>query len=397
MVEVNPELFFYKFEGNYYVFSPSNQNILKVSKILFNQLKSKGIKDLSTEIRKFLLQQKVLLKNYVKKKEPLSLGLKITSDCNFNCSFCSQKGLSNNKTKMEWSIARIAVDSYMAQELPFYKIGFFGGEPLLNAPLISKIVSYISKIYPKKKVIYNINTNGFFLEKHLELIDKDNFLVGVSVHGSKEYYQKRNEISKYNQIISALQRYKNKEKVVITSLLCSDNVDTLSKMIDEFKLLGINNFALCIPSFNISKYWKDTGGGKVMAKKVIRLFRKCHKENVKLIFSNWGFWLEKTENCQSFAGASVFVNTNGVVNICHSIAKNIGNILKGDIKDLTVKTGNIPDKIKKELKYCCSCEIYNFCKGGCLADQTLNRSRDSTFCEFAKEFFKLYLRFLLKK
>mgnify|MGYP001619849656 FL=1 len=108
--QINPELFFYNKDKDFYVFSPKNLNIVKISKKLFGILQSNKLKELDDKSKQKLLELDVLQVSLPKKIKATILTLKVTCGCNFNCAFCSQKGIPINAKNMDWSIAKISVN-----------------------------------------------------------------------------------------------------------------------------------------------------------------------------------------------------------------------------------------------------------------------------------------------
>ena len=88
-------------------------------------------------------------------------------------------------------VAFAAIDDMMLSKVVFdgYAITFMGGEPFLNFNFIKQIVSYIDRIYPDKKVIYNIVTNGTSLTTEIKNWIRDNIhklKIILSLDGDKK-------------------------------------------------------------------------------------------------------------------------------------------------------------------------------------------------------------------
>lgn len=393
MVTTNPNIFIIKKNRKNYLLVPESLNLVQVSDDILLLIKNNKIRRIPQALKKILYTNKILIqRNSLKKGSSKSLGLKVTSGCNFNCSFCSQKDIPSKKEEMSWDTAKKAIDQYTSPPNEVNLIGFFGGEPLLNAHLIKKCIKYAKATCLQGDVLFEINTNGWFLEKNLSWLDNKNILIAISIQGDKNYYNHLKELEKYNRIYTAIKKFRNKDNLVLSIFLDYSNINCIKNVFKEFKEIGINKFALCIPSFQLDKYWGPIGNGSEIAKKVLNLFKIAHKRGIKLVFSNWGFWSPRNANCRSLSGDSFFVNTNGNIDICHSIPYKLGNI---KITKLEKMNTNFPKYIKQELKFCSSCSIHAFCKGGCLADRTHKRKNDRLFCIFAKEFFKLYINYLI--
>lgn len=107
----------------------------------------------------------------------------VTDDCNFNCSYCYQK---KDKTYLDITTAKNAVDFF----LPFFTqecfINFYGGEPLLAFEQIKEIVSYIQhrNRSSKKKIEYSITSNGSHINKGvLQFLNQNKFNFLLSFDG----------------------------------------------------------------------------------------------------------------------------------------------------------------------------------------------------------------------
>ena len=116
----------------------------------------------------------------------------LTQSCNLRCVYCyGEGGEYGHKGNMEEKTAFRAVDWLIDQSGKAKKIhiGFFGGEPFLNFPLMQKIVDYARKEASKldKKVAFNATTNGTLLdEKYINFIQDQDIRVMVSFDGPRE-------------------------------------------------------------------------------------------------------------------------------------------------------------------------------------------------------------------
>ena len=130
--------------------------------------------------------------------------LEVTQTCNMRCKYCiysEMYELSRNSSskKMKWDIAKAAIDLYFnyLKEGESYNpkrratIGFYGGEPLLNFPLIKKCVEY-TKAYNHFNSFFTITTNGtVFTDKIIDFLIENNINIIVSIDGSKEEHDRK--------------------------------------------------------------------------------------------------------------------------------------------------------------------------------------------------------------
>jgi uncharacterized protein len=130
-----------------------------------------------------------------------SIELNIAEDCNLRCSYCcvGQGGFGSDRKNgrkrglMEWEIARRSIDLLFAESTSVQDlhIRFFGGEPLLNWPLIEKSVDYTEEKAGRaaKKISFSIVINGTLLNEHIiRFMQEHHFWVQISIDGTPEMH-----------------------------------------------------------------------------------------------------------------------------------------------------------------------------------------------------------------
>ncbi len=134
----------------------------------------------------------------VKKKtlqEPIpvvNMALFLTQSCNLKCVYCyGDGGKYGTGGNMEEKTAFQAVDWMLKQSGKTKKlyIGFFGGEPFLNFPLMKTVVEYAEQRVQEmgKKVIFNTTTNATLLDdEKIAFIQEHQVDVMISFDGPKE-------------------------------------------------------------------------------------------------------------------------------------------------------------------------------------------------------------------
>lgn len=119
-----------------------------------------------------------------------ALCLFMSRNCNLQCSYCfarpSGEGKDNNGN-MNRDVAFRAVDLLLEQEGGhFCEIDFFGGEPLLNFPLIREVVDYAQNggLHRNKEFTFTLTTNALLLgEEVAAFLNKENISVILSLDG----------------------------------------------------------------------------------------------------------------------------------------------------------------------------------------------------------------------
>lgn len=148
---------------------------------------------------------------------PLEMVLLVSQQCNMGCKYCfAGKGEYGHKGKMTEETAIKAVDYLMERSEETKKrmhINFFGGEPLLNFPVIKKTAEYLEEIYQKKgiRVTMGITTNGTIMNNQiLDCLRRHNITVVVSIDGPKDVHDKwrkfRNGKGTYDAIVKNVRR-----------------------------------------------------------------------------------------------------------------------------------------------------------------------------------------------
>jgi|GEM_PF-3072962 len=166
------------------------------------------------------------------------LTLCVTEECNFRCSYCHfalpDTGIIRDHTtrRMSWEVARAAIDEFLKHckanrapaevrtsrdspgrgiplpsrrrslyggvsvdgDIPYRThIGFYGGEPLLNFPLIKKCTQYVlDKMGPRGRFVsFGLSTNGYLLKgEAAEFLGDHDFILRVSLDGPAEVHDR---------------------------------------------------------------------------------------------------------------------------------------------------------------------------------------------------------------
>ena len=121
----------------------------------------------------------------------------VTEKCNFDCAYCGYgenykqpqlRPLHSNRF-MKWETAKAVLDYYLDvwrrhDCATMIRIGFYGGEPLLNYSLIKQIVNYLKDNKPYHISFgWFITTNGSLLKKYSSFLIENDFSIAVSIDG----------------------------------------------------------------------------------------------------------------------------------------------------------------------------------------------------------------------
>jgi uncharacterized protein len=149
-----------------------------------------------------------------------SVVLFVVQECNLNCIYCAgDQGEFSDKGRMKPETAFQAIEWLLAHssDAEVLNITFFGGEPLLNFPLIERIVEYAkTRVAETGKVVkFGITTNGSLLnEKRIEFMKRENIVPMISIDGPQAVHDRqrpfKNGKGSYEVTISNIKRAREK-------------------------------------------------------------------------------------------------------------------------------------------------------------------------------------------
>ncbi len=134
---------------------------------------------------------------YIQQLARMSTGnieLDLAEACNLRCRYCYMGAHDAlNHGIMPWEIAQKAIDLVFqrAGTAEQINITFFGGEPLLNKPVLKQAIAYSQQLGAErgKRVSYSMTTNGTLLDDEvIGLIKQYNFGLMISLDGPPEVH-----------------------------------------------------------------------------------------------------------------------------------------------------------------------------------------------------------------
>ena len=310
------------------------------------------------------LREKIDMKTL---KYPISVYLKITTNCMLNCEFCSQYG--KIVEELDIDLAKEVLNDL--QKLGISNIYYTGGEPLMYKKL-EELLSYGYNLGFKQIMV----TNGYLLsEKKIRNIMKYIISIGVSIHGTPEIH---NEISKANcfeRIITSLKKLQAENSNLRINVNCTAVEKNTNY--ENFKFLAMlckkNNWDLSIARLNY------IGNGKkyknIDINNMLNIISKLNNEGFEIKLSNCIAPCIVNEKYRYLshgcgAGQSIAaIESNGDVKICASSNYILGNIKQKKFKDIwNCKENRIYRKLKWLPIECRVCKYFFMCKGGCKAE-----------------------------
>lgn len=281
-MESKPFIHLFKSSSAYYVYDVNTNQIITVSKDIYNFLSGKvedntegqnaSIIDSINEIR----IQGFLKSNHAKVTEhPLTelyedylcnkishLTLQVTQMCNLRCEYCTYSGGYNNRShsdkRMSTEIAQKAIDyliKHSRDSVDRFGLSFFGGEPLLAFDLIKMCVHYIKERAEGRTVKFNFTTNGTLLtEEKIEFLMENDFNILVSLDGPDYIHNKNrkfanSEKGSFDILIKNLDMIKNKYPEFYKNNI---SFNTVLDPTNEFTC--VNNFIINSEMFDKTRF-----------------------------------------------------------------------------------------------------------------------------------------------
>ena len=263
---------------------------------------------------------KYINENVVKElfEDTPQLIFEVTEGCNFACKYCGYgdnyiqsaiRPLHANRD-MQWDTAQTVLDMYLSiwRKTEYHNrniiISFYGGEPLLNFPLIKQIVNYVKDNKPEIiNIHYQMTTNGYLVKKYLSFLVENDFKIDVSLDG--------------DQIANSYRRFMNGKE---TFSIVKSNLDYIQNSFPEYfknnlsfqSVLNKNSSIIDVLSF-FKKEYNTTSEIIEMSKKNL-----CKGSLIPELFRNVKRDIESSfrENPKEFSELNLASPTENNVRTC---------------------------------------------------------------------------------
>ena len=137
-----------------------------------------------------------IIKNIANTKQ---IVVQVTNKCNLKCAYCVDgKSYRDLLEKDRIFLSEKVCEKFIKSVIELHNttlnesssevvfIGFYGGEPLLNFKLIERIVELTQKMQTNfLKIRYSMTTNGTLLDRYIDFLVKQNFILNISLDGSE--------------------------------------------------------------------------------------------------------------------------------------------------------------------------------------------------------------------
>lgn len=349
-----------------------------------------------------------------------ALVLEVTHACQLRCKYCYvSQYYDEMSTVMEFDTAKEAIDTLVdsrAVERYTLRIGFFGGEALLNFPLIQQVVSYAKEKFGSK-VGFNITTNCCALTPAIaDYLASEDFAIVASIDGPASIHNKnRKDVNGKGTHAKVMAGLKMLKKAGVTKVsLRATYLPDMTKLLIRTKYLN----KLCDEGYGISAsiepaFLTETPcvivppEHKFTSSVMIDLAleyeevsdylatrlqqgKPAHFKNIMVYAQRLLYRQPSPSECGAGVGFMA-VNPDGFIFACHREMNSlIGNLSEGGISEelraqwVENRWYNIPK--------CKRCSYRNVCGGPC-REHSIGATKSIQKCDpIACEFKKMWIR-----
>lgn len=216
----------------------SNGENGKLSNSLLEELKKGGfiVDDDTDEV--MLVRHQARRARYA--SDMLGLTIAPTSDCNFRCAYCFEKGVLHNTVMSEET--QNALISFIERQMPRIShlgISWYGGEPMMQMDIIERLSKRFMEMAEKHSVTYSaaIVTNGSLLTESnaKRLCECGVSVCQVTIDGGADSHNRRRPFANGAGTYEVITKNLSKAASVLPNIMVRVNLDK-SNMNDFFEI-----------------------------------------------------------------------------------------------------------------------------------------------------------------
>ncbi len=196
-------------------------------------------------------------------RSPFLLELVLSNRCNLACDYCSSSFLLKDKTRkvLPFGTLRRAVDLYavclqkngLAGE---GLVSFTGNEPLLDFPLLRRVVRYIRRAYPRMRM--RLDTNGTLLDAgKASFLSRNGVRIFVSLDGCRAAHDRHRTFpggrGSFDAVVGALRALPEELRsgggLCVWSVVTPETIGLLPESLDLFRGLGVGTVVLGLETY----------------------------------------------------------------------------------------------------------------------------------------------------
>lgn len=355
----------------------------------------------------------------IEQEDVVSITLMTTGACNMACKYCFQNDLLSEKLHfskdlvaplIEW--VSNSVISNRTRSLMFH---FYGGEPLLNLPLIEEVVRKLRPRLSRRRITWNmsITTNGSLMTKAVadKLAQLGCSLAIISLDGPKETHNyrrplKNQKVSSFDSVVNGIKNGLRHFDIMVRTNIDRQNSDYVVDLMDQMDIEGIVNHPRFYHSLEVvgpirypTQHTKTTLLSIKQSGLVIKELLGIQLDKGIKVFGN----MPSETSCEHIMKSTFTVDHKGQVFLCPGFI-GFPDFCLGNVKDgITYEFMNRLCHIRPwENETCITCLYLPQCHGGCRSCAVINNENYSlegynhTYCrrEFFDATFPTFLKYL---
>jgi uncharacterized protein len=349
-----------------------------------------------------LFSKDVSLENYQPRQENIvkALCLHVAHDCNMRCKYCfaGTGPFGAERSLMDLETGKKALDFLITASGPrqHIEVDYFGGEPLLNFPVVKELIKYGQKKAQRagKILKQTLTTNAVLLNTEIiDFLNKENVYLILSIDGRPEVHDRMRPLAggqkSFLQVERQIKEFVNRQKDetyyvrgTYTHFNLDFSEDILFLVERGYKRVSIEpvvaepeqEYALRTEDLPILKEQY-----KILAQKWLEYYRQGQPFqffHFNLDLDKGPCLLKRLSGCGA-GNEYLAVSPAGELYPCHQFMENkaflLGNVFEGIQNQALRKTFRQAHVLNKEK--CRECWARFYCGGGCHAN-AYNFNRD---------------------
>ncbi|MFA7171522.1 MAG: radical SAM protein [Candidatus Paceibacterota bacterium] len=351
-----------------------------------------------------------------------SLFLITTRMCNLDCVYCfynkdNSQSLKNKSESMSEEIALRAIDVFAELSKDnqisagyWQAVTFYGGEPLLNLPVIKAAIDY-ARLLQKEGKLYNqlefiVNTNGTLVGKEfMDLAQRENLEVQISLDGFREIHDicrpTKNGQGSFDKALQSIKLMSEMGINVVPMITVTEaNMEGLPKFITwlctETKIKKyIMNLLMSTTGDTMPNYGKRAAEAMWQTHCASSVFGVYDNGFVSQLNKFFGPVISE-QGCGA-NGRKITVFPEGETHTCQSLEKSeislLGNLASIKNNNTSLKIWRNRSKFNNEK--CLKCPMLGACDNGCAAGAFHSSGDigaiDPNHCQWLKALFAIWL------
>lgn len=350
-----------------------------------------------------------------------SVTLLTTHACNFKCTYCyefsnfaqphskpGKMSVETAKQTVDWLIATSGTEKNLA-------LGFFGGEPLLNFPLIEQVVEYANQqgAAHGKTFSFSMTTNGSLLsDAVIAFLKRHEIKTTISMDGGKQIQNAQRPMVNGRDSYETVRPRAAKllalmPETSVQATLCGDT-DPRDVKADlaamGFRRIGLTNVSPSTPEEGQQAgdgLWSARAMTTLLDDEAAALRQAIATRDAERIRTPHNYLCSrvatfltgqvKEHHCGA-GKASVAVANSGDIYLCHRFA-DLKDYRLGHIGDATLDRAAYQVKPIGSVAACSSCFSRYHCPGGCYHDNLNNTGSvfepNETLCNVSRHMTEL--------